>query len=626
MVSNQYTIHLQPIGRRIQIPDDQTILDATQLAGIEITSICGGVGVCESCKIKLIQGQLSSPTLDEENAFSMEELKQGFRLACQAYPQSDVIIEIPPESLSTPQRLQLESQQKAQEIDTIVQCYSIEIPPPTIHDLRSDLSRIRSTLSTLIENPEIDYQIVQHLPIKCRTYEWNIQAVFHHSKLIQIYPANPKANLLGLAVDIGTTKVAGYLVDLSNGDILAKAGSMNPQIAFGEDVISRISYLINHADQRYKPASNLLHQRIVEGLNDLIDKMLADIGDSSITRENIVDAVIVGNTAMHHLFAGLPVEQLGISPYVPAVSEAMVLSAKDIGLAIAPSALIYLPPNIAGYVGADHVAMLLPTLYPYYADPHRKESTVMAIDIGTNTEISLLHDQKITSCSCASGPAFEGAHIQFGMRAAPGAIERLQITPEKKIYYKTIADQTPVGLCGSGILDAIAEMYYADLIDSKGMFLNNHPNMRIENRTMEFILVPPEQSGHHQEIVLTRRDVNEIQLAKGAIRAGINILLSEAGITPQDLDAFIIAGAFGTYIDIRNAMKIGMFPFIPLDKCEQVGNAAGAGARQMLLSKRYRQIASELAQQIHYIELSNHPSFSDEFSRSLFFPPKELSF
>jgi len=236
-----------------------------------------------------------------------------------------------------------------------------------------------------------------------------------------------------------------------------------------------------------------------------------------------------------------------------------------------------------------------------------------------------LHNQKIISCSCASGPAFEGAHIQFGMRAAPGAIEKVQITPENNILYKTIADQAPVGICGSGILDAIAEMYTANLLDAKGMFLNNHPNIRIQNRNMEFVLVPAEKSGHHQDIVLTRRDVNEIQLAKGAIRAGINILLMEANLQPQDLDAFIIAGAFGTYIDVKNAMKIGMFPFLPLEKCQQIGNAAGLGARQMLLSKRYRQIASELANQIQYIELSNHPKFSDEFSKSLFFPSKELS-
>ncbi len=626
MNNNLFTVHLQPIGRRIKIRNDQTILDAAQLAGIEITSICGGFGVCESCRIRLVDGKLSPPTLDEENTFTIDALQQGFRLACQAYPQSDVVIDIPPESLSTPQRLQLESQQKADEIDSPIWRATLQIPEPSIDDLRSDLSRLRAALTPFINEFDIDYETVQKIPFMCRASNWNIQAIFHQSKLIQILPATPRARLLGLAVDIGTTKVAAYLVDLETGEVLSKAGSMNPQIAFGEDVISRISYLINHPDQINRPATNLLHRRIIEGLNNLIDKMLSEISDSDLTSDNIVDAVVVGNTAMHHLFAGLPVEQLGISPYVPAVSEAVNIPAKELGLQIAPSALIYLPPNIAGYVGADHIAMLLPTLYPYLSDPQKTGLTVMAIDIGTNTEISLLHNQTITSCSCASGPAFEGAHIQFGMRAAPGAIEKLQITPDKKVLYKTIGNQEPVGLCGSGILDAIAEMYFADLLDSKGMFLKNHPNIRIQNRNMEFVLVPAEESGHHQEIILTRRDVNEIQLAKGAIRAGINILLSEAGINPDDLDAFIIAGAFGTYIDILSAMKIGMFPFIPLEKCHQVGNAAGAGARQMLLSKRYRQIATQLAQQIHYIELSNHPKFSDEFSKSLFFPAKELSF
>ena len=625
MESRYYTIHLQPIGRRIQIRPDQSLLEAAQLSGIELTSICGGIGVCESCRVRLVEGELSPPTIDEQNAFSATEIQQGFRLACQAYPRTDIVIDIPPESLSTAQRLQLESRQKISEIDPVVHHNLVEISPPSINDLRSDLTRLRDALKPFCENFAVDYSILQKLPSLCRASNWSIQAVFHDKKLIQILPATPKSKILGLAVDIGTTKVATYLLDLETGEIVSQAGSMNPQIAFGEDVISRISYLITHPEQKHQPGNNLLHQRIIDGLNKLIDKMLSEINDSSLSYENIVDAVVVGNTAMHHLFAGLSVEQLGISPYVPAVSEALYIPAKELGLNIAPAAQIYLPPNIAGYVGADHVAMLLPTIYPYYSDPQKRSSTVMAIDIGTNTEISLLHNQKITSCSCASGPAFEGAHIQFGMRAAPGAIEKLQITPENNILYKTIADQAPIGICGSGILDAIAEMYTANLLDAKGMFLSNHPNIRVQNRNMEFVLVPAEKSGHHQDIVLTRRDVNEIQLAKGAIRAGINILLMEANLQPQDLDAFIIAGAFGTYIDVKNAMKIGMFPFLPLEKCQQVGNAAGLGARQMLLSKRYRQIASELANQIQYIELSNHPKFSDEFSKSLFFPSKELS-
>lgn len=619
-----FTIHLQPIGRRIQIRSDQSLLEAAQLAGVEINSICGGVGVCGSCRVRLIKGELSSPTIDEENSLSAGEIQQGFRLACQAYPRTDIIIDIPPESLSTPQRLQLESQQKPGEIEPIVHRYPVEISAPSLNDLRSDLTRMRNALKPFCENFEVDYGILQKIPSLCRSSNWSIQAVFQDTKLIQILPSTPKSKILGLAVDIGTTKVAAYLVDLETGAILSQAGSMNPQIAFGEDVISRISYLITHPEKKNQSGANLLQQRLIDSLNKLIDKMLSEINDSSLSYENIVDAVVVGNTAMHHIFAGLPVEQLGISPYVPAVSEALYIPAKELGLNIAPAAQIYLPPNIAGYVGADHVAMLLPTIYPYYSDPQKKSSIVMAIDIGTNTEISLLHNQQITSCSCASGPAFEGAHIQFGMRAAPGAIEKVQITEENNILYKTIADQAPVGICGSGILDAIAEMYTANLLDAKGMFLSNHAHIRIQNKNMEFVLVPAEKSGHHQDIVLTRRDVNEIQLAKGAIRAGINILLMEADLKPQDIDAFIIAGAFGTYIDLKSAMKIGMFPFLPLEKCQQVGNAAGLGARQMLFSKRYRQIASELASQIQYIELSNHPKFSDEFSKSLFFPQKNL--
>ncbi len=619
-----FLVELQPVGRRIQIPENKSLLEAAQLAGVDITSICGGIGICGSCKVRLMQGELSSATIDEQETFTEDELHNGYRLACQAYPQSDVIIDVPPESLTTPQRLQLEGQQADIPVEPAIRIIPLEIPIPSITDLRSDFTRLKDAIGTTISQVEIEYPLLTSASPLLRDANWNIKAIFNQNKLISILPNQPPAVIAGLAVDVGTTKVAAYLVNLENGDTLAQAGMMNPQIAFGEDVISRISYAIAHPENGETSGRKILQERIVEGLNKLIQTMLEDFHQKNTQHVEIVDAVVVGNTAMHHLFGGFPVQQLGMAPYVPAVSEAVNVPAREIGLQITKGGLVYLPPNIAGYVGADHVAMLLATLFQYRKELAYSNKTVVALDIGTNTEISLLHNRQIYSCSTASGPAFEGAHIQFGMRAAPGAIERVQISKDGQIHYKTIADQPPVGICGSGILDVIAEMYYANILDEKGMILNHHPRVRKTERLPEFILATEDQTGHHQAVVITRRDINEIQLAKGAIRAGIEILLKEANIQTHDIDEFIVAGAFGTYIDIRNAMRIGMFPTLPAEKVHQVGNAAGTGARYMLLSQFYRDLASRVANEIHYVELSNHPKFTEEFSKSLFFPKKDL--
>jgi len=622
--SNQFLVELQPIGRRIQISGNKSLLEAAQLAGVDITSICGGIGICGGCKIQLIHGELSPYTLEEQDTFTEQDIQNGFRLACQAYPKSDVIINIPPESLTTPQRLQLEGHQTEIPVEPTIRTIPLEIPAPSINDLRADFTRLKDALATTVPALEVEYPLLTTASPIFRDADWNIKAILNSNRLISILPSQTPTIVAGIAVDIGTTKVAAYLVNLENGMTLAQGGIMNPQIAFGEDVISRISYVMSHSEAVETNGMRIMQERIVEGLNKLIQTMLDEVHQKNPDHIEIVDAVIVGNTAMHHLFAGFPVHQLGMAPYVPAVSEATLIPAREIGLQIARGGLVFLPPNIAGYVGADHVAMLLATLFQYKNELAYSNKTVVTLDIGTNTEISLLHNRQIYSCSTASGPAFEGAHIQFGMRAAPGAIERVQISKEGKIHYKTIADQPAVGICGSGILDVIAEMYYANILDEKGAILNHHPRVRKPDRYPEFVLVSKDQTGHNQAVVITRRDVNEIQLAKGAIRAGIEILLKEAGIQVQDIDELIVAGAFGTYIDVRNAMRIGMFPNLPLEKVHQVGNAAGTGARYMLLSQFYRDLANKIAKEVHYVELSNHPKFTEEFSKSLFFPKKDL--
>ncbi len=605
--NKEYTINFQPLGKRVTTVSGKTILNAAQEAGIDIASICGGIGVCDSCKIRLITGELSDLTLEEKAIFSDDELRSGNRLACQSYPQSDSTIEIPPESLTAPQRLQIEGQAQTLQVDPAVRPIELEIPEPTISDLRSDYIRVRDALvQAWVRLPiEIPASVLEDMSAKLRVNYWHVNLAMRNNSVVAVLPYS--SPLMGLAVDVGTTKLAAYLCDLSTGYIHAKAGAMNPQTAFGEDVISRISYSDNEPDGR-----KILQSRLIDALNQLIKELCKQAGgDNAITPEQIVEAVVVGNTAMHHFFAGLPVHQLGVAPYIPSVSESMEIDADRIDLHIASGAKIYLPPNIAGYVGADHVAMLLAT--GIWSTP----KTAIALDIGTNTEISLIHHNQIISCSCASGPAFEGAHIQAGMRAAPGAIERVQVI-QGKLRTQTIDNIPPIGICGSGILDAIACMLQIDAMDHRGSLLQAHPSVRYYDHTREVLLVDKSSTGTGQDLVITRQDVNEIQLAKGAIRTGIDVLLEVAGIQADALEEFIIAGAFGTYINIPSAIQIGMFPSLPINRFQQVGNAAGAGARQMLLSVEQRFLAEEIARRVRYIELSTYSNFTSIFSKSLF--------
>lgn len=629
-----YQVNMQPVGRRANIPAGKTLLDAAQSAGVELMSICGGVGACNSCKVRLMSGELTPPTAAEEAEFSPDELAEGVRLACQAYPLSDVKIDIPPESLTTPQRLQVEGQFEDMQPSPAVIGVDIHIDPPSLSDLRSDSERLRTVLAHAAGIPRvrIEYPVLATLSNKIRSLGWSTRAALRGDSLIALLPGKGEASqgtpLVGLAVDIGTTKLAAFLVDLNSGKTLFKTGAMNPQIAFGEDVISRIAYANKFEDDAHthQPGEGrrILQGRLVETLNGMIAEMLAESQHKGapVERDQIVDAVVVGNTAMHHLFAGFPVHQLGTAPYVPAVGEAVQIPARELGLELAPGANVFLPPNVAGYVGADHASMLLATIFSQFYGAVQAGQVVLALDIGTNTEITLAARGELISCSCASGPAFEGAHIRDGMRAAPGAIERVQISGGK-VRIKTIGDQPPVGICGSGILDSVSEMIQAGILDGRGAFIQGQSQVKLAERQAEFLLVPGETTGHGRDLVVTRKDVNEIQLAKAAIRAGIQILLDEAGIHAEQIDQFVVAGAFGTYIDLGSAIQVGMFPRLPIERFHQVGNAAGAGARQMLISTPRRQLAEDVVNKIKYVELSNHPNFTTEFSKALFFPSKE---
>jgi uncharacterized 2Fe-2S/4Fe-4S cluster protein (DUF4445 family) len=349
-------------------------------------------------------------------------------------------------------------------------------------------------------------------------------------------------------------------------------------------------------------------------LNQAITEMCAE---TSAEPEHIVEAVLVGNTAMHHLFLRLPVEQLAKAPYVPAVSAALDVKARELGLHIAPGAHVHLLPNVAGYVGADHVAMLLATNVAH------AKGVVLAIDIGTNTEVCLINHGLMTSTSCASGPAFEGAHIRHGMRAANGAIEHLRLT-DGQIEYQTIGGAPPVGLCGSGILDVLAQLCQAGVVNASGR-MGEHPRVREidgdaqRHGTREFVLVSEEeQDGERAAITFTQKDVRELQLAKGAMRTGIETLLANNGLEAQDIDQVIIAGAFGTYIDVESAITIGMLPRLPLDRFRQVGNAAGMGAKLALISKSKRLETQDMDHRIGYVELAADPGFMKTFAQAMY--------
>lgn len=591
------TIDLEPVGRRAEIERGATILEAAQNAGVELLATCGGQGSCYDCRVRIARGPVEPPTLEEQAALTPAELAAGQRLACQCVPLDSVKVDIPPESLSTPQRLSIEGQAVEVDVDPLVEPLDVNIDPPRMTDLRPDSTRLLDAVNR--PGTRLSRRLLVDLSERLRRYHWKARLALRGDEVVAVLP--PGSPLLGLAVDIGTTKVAAYLVNLQTGVTLAKAGAMNPQIGYGEDVISRIHYANTHPEGR-----RVMQAKIVEALNSLVTELTAQ---AHAAVENIVEAVVVGNTAMHHLFAGLPVEQLGASPYVPAAGEPLEFPAAEVGLKIAPAACVYLPPNIAGYVGADHVAMAIAT------EAHTAAHNVLAVDIGTNTEISLAVNGRLLSCSCASGPAFEGAHIKDGMRAAPGAIEKVSIGETVKIA--TIDHRPPVGICGSGILDAVGELVKVGALDKRGNLKPEHPLARVREGKRDLVLASAAQSGHGQEVTLSRADINEIQLAKGAIRAGVEVLLAEAGIKAEDLDEFIVAGAFGTYLDLGSAMRVGMFPTLPLEKFRQVGNAAGAGARQMLISRKRRLEASDFSRRSHYVELTLRKDFLALFTQGM---------
>lgn len=596
-----WRIDLEPVGRRVNLQPGESLLKAAQKAGAGLLAVCGGNGTCFQCRIRVIQGEVSPPTLVEQKTFQPAELAAGWRLACQTFPQSAGKIFLPAESLSAPQRLQVEGQALRLSLHPGIRPLDLILQPPSVAQPRSDEECLTAALKKAGVPPvQMELPVWSCFSDLVRRYAWRVRLALRGDQLVSLLPEH--AELYGLAVDLGSTKIAVYLIHLANGELAGSLGISNPQIAYGEDVVSRIDFAGKDPSHR-----ELLQHAVVEALNQELDTLCRKAG---ILPDQVVDAVVVGNTAMHHLFTGIPVQYLALAPYPASQVSALSFSADQIGLKIAPGGWIYLPPNIAGFVGGDHVAMLLATR------AYQAEGTTLALDIGTNTEISLVTRERMLSCSCASGPAFEGARISAGMRAVPGAIERVDWV-DGQLRCFTIAGSPPAGICGSGILDLISLLRRIGVLDARGAFQPGQPGVELEHGERCFRLVDASQTKTSQAIYITRRDVNEIQLAKAAIRAGIDSLLQVAEIQAEEIDRVIIAGAFGTYLNVQSAVAIGMFPSLPLERFHQVGNAAGAGACQLLTDAGTRLEAERIARQTEYIELTTLPEFSEYFMNAI---------
>ena len=592
-------VDFEPTGRRGECSKGITLLDCARTLGVDLVNVCGGEGSCGSCIVQVLKGEVSPVNQGEQDFLAEEEIDEGYRLACYTVPQSDCKIRIPPKTLATKQRMQVEGQEKYIEPDPVAKTYKLNLTPPSLDDLRSDTERIADFLADEygLKNMKFDYDLLCHLASDLRKNEWSVKVVVYQNEVIALMPDGCRP--LGVAVDLGTTKIAMYLIDLDTGETLTREGIMNPQIAYGEDIMTRMTAA--NAD----PVTAAKFQSlVVDSFNETIAKMCET---SSQNANQIVNIVVVGNTAMHHMFLNFPVYQLGRAPYIPEVSTALDIKVRDLGIKTASGGYVHLLPNIAGYVGADHVSMLLAS------EIQNKPGVVLAIDIGTNTEICLSNHGAMSSLSTASGPAFEGAHIKCGMRAAAGAIERFQFINGENTF-QTIGNVPPIGICGSGILDILAALLKEKIVNPRGKLMD-HPRVHGNGINREYIIFSDEGNG--RVVSFSQTDIEQLQLAKGAIRTGIDVLLSERGLSSNEIDEIIIAGAFGTYLDVRSAIEIGMLPNVPIGKVNQVGNAAGIGAKQALISDRKREEALNLAELVEYIELAGNNNFLRFFAKSM---------
>ncbi len=637
-MANKHKVIFQPAGRRGEIEEGKTILEAAQALGVDLEALCGNKKVCGKCKVRIEEGEFEKdnmissmshidppvPTEDELKHIKPED-GPGIRLACSCAVHGDLKIFVPERSRAGKQVVRKAAKELIIDLDPAVKKYTVKLTPPTLHDMTTgDYERV---LTALEENYGLkglvfDYTVLLELQDALRAGDWMATlTVWMGREIIKVEPGSV-AVCYGLAVDVGTTTCVGYLCDLSTGKVINTESMMNPQVPYGEDVMSRITYAMTN-----EVGLKTMQDAIITGLNEVIEKVVSEVRKDVPNPGFVIDDLtIVFNTAMHHIFLGLNPIYIGRSPFIPAVQRSLDIKSRDLGLKINPAAYIHVLPIEAGFVGADNVGVLIAQ------EQYNQDENVLVIDIGTNGELLLGNRNKVCSTSCATGPAFEGAQIKFGMRAAPGAIEKVKIDYEtKEAQYKVIGKaewNTEIegkvnakGICGSAIIDVIAEMFKAGIIDKTGKFVANLGTERMRMDAAgkpEYVLAWAKETSINADITVTQGDVRALQLAKGALYCGAKLMMKKMGIT--QLDRVELAGAFGSHIDREASLTLGMFPDVPIDKVVVVGNAAGDGARMALLNKTKRREADDRARWVEFVEIATDPTFEKEFMQAMHIP------
>ncbi len=605
-VGTMARVTFQPDGKTIEVPAGTTLVAAARLAGVTIDAPCGEQGLCGKCRVRVRGGDTTPLTAEEEQLLKSAERAQGIRLACVTQALGIVEVEIPETSRNLAHRKATAELQReiAVAAFTHKRCARVAEPSLATGDLRDDLTRLRAAVP---EMARAELSAIRGVHAALVAGKYAVTAVLAGDRLIAVEAGDTCRAHFGVAVDIGTTTVVGYLMNLRTGEEMAVASQPNPQAAYGADVISRIEYAQGNPQH-----VATLQASVIGAINSILATLVHQAG---ITSEVIYELTLVGNTCMNHLFLGLDPLSLGQAPYTPVLTEPLTLRAGDLGLAIHPNGCVRTLPNIAGFVGADTVGVLAAS------DLERRAGVYVAVDIGTNAEVLVGVNGRVIACSTAAGPAFEGAKISQGMRAQPGAIDGLTIGHD--IFVHTINDGVPLGICGSGIIDAIGELRRVELLESSGRLADPedvlHLPAALRARLTDdgIVLVWAKESGTGHDIVLTQKDVREIQLVKASIYAGIVTLLDKLGYRPADLDGLFIAGAFGTYITKEHAVRIGLIPDLPVEKLTFLGNAAGAGAKMAVLSEEEYELLCAAARRVEYVELAGDEGFRDNFALAM---------
>lgn len=616
----KYTVVFQPDGCRGLVSKGKTILAAARKLGAAIESPCGGAEVCGKCKVIIEDKAGVAPiTEKEQRLLSSEELANNYRLACCTQVSSDLVVIIPPESRALGQVVLENGTAREFTLNPAVKKYSVELNKPTLADCRDDFSRLAKALQSkfiqLDKQITMDYKALCYLPDVIRKSGGRVTATLWQDREIIAVEPGLAEKTYGVAIDIGTTTLAAYLCELTSGKTVAQASLMNSQVGYGDDVLSRITYCLNNEDGLER-----LHHTIIADINSLVGLLCEK---TAINAEKIMEMVLVFNTVMHHITLNINPRNIGVAPFVAVIKEAVNIKARELGINIAAGGYVHCLPIEAGFVGADNVAVLIAE------QPYKQEVLTLIIDIGTNGEINFGNKDGVLSASCATGPALEGAQIKFGMRAAPGAIAKIVINPEtKEPEFEVIGNAEageeallPRGICGSGIIDGVAELFKTGIIKADGSFNKRIHCSRLRKDAdgkLEYVLVWADKTAIGQDITITQKDIRAVQLAKAALYAGAKILMSKKGV--KEVGCIILAGAFGSYINKENALVIGMIPDCALDRITVVGNAAGEGAKLALYDQNKRVEAEQAAKSVQFVETAAEPDFQQIFFEAMYFP------